>query len=97
MVMNLERFGVDGHGVGYDETEVYRAAKFDKPAVKIIPQVTHDTGHAQPDPCGVTVHLIGTRGSQNVTVRPQKGSACATLIHSLLSTSRCGRGPFLNV
>ncbi len=33
MVMNLESFGVDG--AGYDETDLDRAAKFDKPAVKI--------------------------------------------------------------
>jgi hypothetical protein len=38
MVTNLESFGVDG--AGYDETEVYRAAKFDKPAVRIMFQVT---------------------------------------------------------
>jgi hypothetical protein len=34
MVTNLESFGVDG--AGYDETEIARAAKFDKPAVKIM-------------------------------------------------------------
>ncbi len=39
MVMNLESFGVDG--VGYDDTDRDRlgAAKFDKPAVKIMFQV----------------------------------------------------------
>ena len=39
-VMNLESFGVtvrvDGASVGYDETSGDRAAKFDKPAVKIM-------------------------------------------------------------
>ncbi len=41
MVMNLESFGVD-HGAGYDETvtDLDRAAKFDKPAVKMMLQVT---------------------------------------------------------
>ena len=34
MVMNLERFGVDG--VGYDETETEPPRTFDKPAVKIM-------------------------------------------------------------
>jgi len=37
MVMNLESFGVDG--AGYDESHLRsrdRAAKFDKPAVKIM-------------------------------------------------------------
>ncbi len=38
MVMDLESFGVDG--AGYDETETARAAKFDKPAVKVMFQVT---------------------------------------------------------
>ena len=38
MVMNLESFGVDG--AGYDETGRDRAAKFDKPAVRIMFQVT---------------------------------------------------------
>jgi hypothetical protein len=39
MVMNLESFGVDG--AGYDETETEpSSAKFDKPAVKIMFQVT---------------------------------------------------------
>ena len=38
MVMNLESFGVDG--VGYDETETEPPWKFDKPAVKIMFQVT---------------------------------------------------------
>jgi hypothetical protein len=36
MVMNLESFGVRVDGVGYDETSGDRAAKFDKPAVKIM-------------------------------------------------------------
>ncbi len=38
MVMNLESFGVDG--AGYDETETEPPWKFDKPAVKIMFQVT---------------------------------------------------------
>ncbi len=39
MVMNLESFGVDG--AGYDETEPEtEPPKFDKPAVKIMFQVT---------------------------------------------------------
>ena len=41
MVMNLEGFGVDG--VGYDESETSGAAanlKFDKPALRIMFQVT---------------------------------------------------------
>jgi hypothetical protein len=38
MVMNLESFGVDG--VGYDETETQGRPSFDKPAVKIMFQVT---------------------------------------------------------
>ncbi len=38
MVMNLESFGVDGVGYGISDRD--RAAKFDKPAVKIMFQVT---------------------------------------------------------
>ena len=38
MVMNFESFGVDG--TGYDVRDRDRAAKFDKPAVKIMFQVT---------------------------------------------------------
>ncbi len=38
MVTNLESFGVDG--VGYDETETEPPLKFDKPAVRIMFQVT---------------------------------------------------------
>ncbi len=38
MVMNLESFGVDG--AGYDAQDRDRAAKFDKPAVEIMLQVT---------------------------------------------------------
>ncbi len=43
MVMNLESFGVDG--VGYDETET-GAAKFDKPAVKIMFHCNKVSGHS---------------------------------------------------
>ncbi len=38
MVMNFESFGVDG--AGYDETETEPPWTFDKPAVKIMLQVT---------------------------------------------------------
>jgi hypothetical protein len=38
MVISLESFGVDG--AGYDATETEPGAKFDKPAVRIMFQVT---------------------------------------------------------
>ncbi len=38
MVMNFESFGVDG--AGYDDLDRDRAAQFDKPAVRIMFQVT---------------------------------------------------------
>ncbi len=40
MMMNLERFGVDASGAGYDDLDRDRASKFDKPAVTIMFQVT---------------------------------------------------------
>ncbi len=40
MVMNLESFGVDGAGYDETETEPPSSTKSDKPAVKIMFQVT---------------------------------------------------------
>ena len=39
-VMNLESVGVRVDGAGYDETETEPPLEFDKPAVKIMFQVT---------------------------------------------------------